>query len=93
MVCCKKCLYLRKNQINLKKVKEFHENQIAQFLIEAHTIGSIRHKADFDNIVFHCAQTLNFTKQLISEVDGTTKEKLEFIEKVKKDFYKFKVKD
>lgn len=76
-----------------KHIKEYHENLISQLLIESHTIGGIRDQSDFDNIRFHCKQSLNFAKDIIENIDGTDKEKSDFIHKVWEDLDKFTVND
>lgn len=73
-------------------ISKYHENSAANFLIEEHTIGDIRDQSDFDTIKYHCKKTLIFTKDIISNIDGTNEEKQEFIEKTLEDLNKFKVK-
>lgn len=74
-------------------IKDFHENTCANFLLEEHTIGSLRDKSDFDIAVHHAKKSLLFAKDLILNIDVTNKEKAEFIDRVIRDYDKFIVDD
>ena len=74
-------------------IKDFHENTCANFLLEEHTIGSLRDKSDFNTAVHHAKTSLIFAKDLILNINGTNEEKAEFINKVILDYDKFIVDD
>ena len=76
-----------------KHISEFHENFSAQLLIEKHTIGSIRNKADLDSILCDCHTSVNFALFILEDFSGTQKEKIEYLKKVKEDLKKFKIKE
>jgi len=52
-------------------INDYHENQCSNFLLEAHTIGKLRDKADFDNAVYHARQTITFAKDILMNIEGT----------------------
>ncbi len=75
-----------------KNIKDYHENLMAQLLIEAHSGGAgMRDEQDFNQLKFHIHTTLLFAKDLILNIEGTDKEKGEFIDKISTDLEKFEI--
>ena len=77
---------------DVKHITEFNENFAAQLLIQAHSIAGMRDETDFDNVQYHIAQTLDFAKDIIINIEGTNQEKADFIERIKIDLEKFNIK-
>jgi len=65
-----------------KHISKYNDISATNFLIEEHTIGSIRGESDLINDIYHCRVTLSFIKDMLSNIDGTNEEKLEFVDKV-----------
>lgn len=76
----------------MEHINDKHENFAAQFLIQEHTVGSIRDLSDFHNIKYHIRKTICFTKDIIENFEGTNEEKCIFLDKILLDIEKFKVK-
>lgn len=75
-----------------KHVKDFKEQNAINFLIHTHSMGWIRDKVDFDNAKYHSNHTINFAIDLLLNIKGTNKEKLEFLEKTSKVLKEFEIK-
>lgn len=73
----------------MKKIDEYSEKAGALFLIEQHTIGSLRDEADLDNAKYHAHQTVSFIEDLLLNIDGTIEQKVEFLTKIKEEIPKF----
>lgn len=73
----------------MKRIDEYSEKACALFLIEQHTIGSLRDESDLDNAKYHANETINFIEDLLLNIDGTIEEKIKFISKIKEEIPKF----
>lgn len=73
----------------MKNINEYNETDGALFLIEQHTIGSLRDEADLNNAKYHAEQTVNFVEDLLLNIDGTIEEKIQFLSKIKEEIPKF----
>jgi len=73
----------------MKNINEYNEKAGALFLIEQHTIGSLRDEADLNNAKYHAEQTVNFVEDLLLNIDGTIEEKIQFLSKIKEEIPKF----
>lgn len=73
----------------MKNIKEFGAPNSALFLIEQHTIGSLRDEVDLRNAQYHALETLNFTIDILQNIEGTIEEKIEFLLKAKEEVPKF----
>jgi len=73
----------------MKKISEYSDKAGALFLIEQHSIGSLRDESDLDNAKYHAVQTISFIVDLLININGTIEEKIEFILKIKEEISKF----
>ena len=73
----------------MKNIKEYRAPNSALFLIEQHTIGSLRDEADLTNAKYHALKTINFTIDLLKNIDGTIEDKIDFLLKTKDEIPKF----
>ena len=73
----------------MKNIKEYGAPNSALFLIEQHTIGSLRDEGDLRNAQFHALETVNFTIDILQNIEGTIEEKIHFLLKTKEEIPKF----
>ena len=73
----------------MKNIDEYHPNIAGQFLIQQHTIGTLRSETDLDNAKYHSIQTLDFIEDFLININGTNEEKINFISKIKEEIPKF----
>ena len=66
----------------MKHISEYSDEGATNFLIDEHTVGSIRDESDLNTNIYHCRVTLGFVKDILSNIEGTNEEKTEFINKV-----------
>lgn len=77
----------------LKKVSELNEKSGALFLINTHVVGDLLTESQLENAKSHATKTASFVEDFLLNFDGTLKEKVEFIQKLKEEIQEFKVKD
>ena len=75
-----------------RHISEFSCRAGALYLIEQHTIGSLRDEVDLDNVKHHAHQTICFMEALLLNINGTIEEKIEFIKKIKDELPKLSAK-
>lgn len=76
-----------------KNILEFIEYNANVFLINSHTIGSLRDESDLEIAKYHTSMTINFTLDFLKNIDGSIESKIEFLEKMVTNIKNFKIKN
>jgi len=75
----------------MKEIKDFKSQEIALHFIYSHSAGGwFRDEDDVNTAKRHAMQSAIFIKDILSEIDGSTEEKLDFIYKVIEHISNFK---
>lgn len=76
----------------MENIQIYSEKAGGLFLIEEHTIGGLRDESDLINAQHHALVTIEFTLDIMKNIEGTIEEKIDFLLKTKEEIPKFNVK-
>lgn len=77
------------NTLNMEDINEYNETMVARNLIHNHTIGGLRDNTDLDNAKYHAKISIGFVNDILTNIKGTSEDKIKFLDKLSKEIPKF----